>query len=123
MEQLAREITDRSSPYYYPRLMAEFERNDTLMKIDKYRRLYLGYMLQEDYNPYRQCSNSDNVNRLADTRRALTHAECDTVIAHSRAALANNPFDLRHITLLIQALRDKGISIWPKSGNTNSTTC
>ena len=37
---------DRTSPYYYPRLMAEVQRNDTLMKIDKYRYLYLGYMVQ-----------------------------------------------------------------------------
>lgn len=108
MEQIAREVTDRSGSYYYPRLMAEFERNDTLMKIDKYRRLYLGYMLQEDYNPYRPSTDHRDITPLTEARRALTHAECDTVIRHSRAALANNPFDLRHITLLIQALRDKG---------------
>ena len=51
MEQIRREINDRSGQYYYPRLMTEYLRNDTLMKIDKYRRLYLGYMLQEDYDP------------------------------------------------------------------------
>lgn len=108
MEQIASEVTDRSGKYYYPRLMAEFERNDTLMKIDKYRRLYLGYMFQEDYNPYRQSTPTRDLTPLTEAKRKLTPAECDTVIASSRAALANNPFDLRHITLLIQALRDKG---------------
>ncbi len=33
--------------------MEEFERNDTTMKLDKYRRLYLGAMLSEDYDAYR----------------------------------------------------------------------
>ncbi|MDE5785680.1 MAG: DUF4919 domain-containing protein, partial [Duncaniella sp.] len=53
MAKIKHDINDRTSPYYYPRLMAEFMRNDTLMKIDKYRYLYLGYMFQEDYTPYR----------------------------------------------------------------------
>ncbi|MDE6062248.1 MAG: DUF4919 domain-containing protein, partial [Duncaniella sp.] len=53
LEKLRLETLDSKSPYYYPRLMQEFQRNDTLMKIDKYRHLYLGYMFQEDYNPYR----------------------------------------------------------------------
>ena len=47
-DQIRREINDRNSDYYYPRLMAEYERNDTLMKLDKFRYLYLGYSLQED---------------------------------------------------------------------------
>lgn len=53
LDRIKKEVYDRNSPYYYPRLMAEFQRNDTTMKLDKYRHLYLGYMFQEDYNPYR----------------------------------------------------------------------
>ena len=53
LEEIRRATLDHTSPYYYPRLMKEFQRNDTLMKIDKFRHLYLGYMFQEDYNPYR----------------------------------------------------------------------
>lgn len=30
MDQIRREVTDRNSPYYYPKLMEEFQRNDTL---------------------------------------------------------------------------------------------
>ena len=41
MEQIKREINDPQSPYYYPRLMEEYQRNDTLMKLDKFRHLYL----------------------------------------------------------------------------------
>lgn len=108
MQVIRAEITDRSSPYYYPRLMEEFLRNDTLMKIDKYRRLYLGYMFQEDYDPYRPSPVTRDLTPLTSSRRTLTRAECDTIIRYTRASLDNNPFDMRSIALLIQALRDKG---------------
>ena len=115
IEQIRREIVDRSSPYYYPRLMAEFERNDTTMKLDKYRRLYLGYMFQEDYNPYRSNPFSkivmENYNR-----NNLTRQECDSVIKYAKIALADNPFDLNQMSALISALRLSGqrnlASIW-----------
>lgn len=103
-KEIQRLINDRNSPYYYPRLMAEFERNDTAMKLDKYRYLYLGYSLQEDYNPYRIPAKSATV-PLSVNRAKLTRAECDTIIKYANAALADNPFDLQQMTLLISALR------------------
>ncbi len=105
-DRIRKEITDRTSPYYYPRLMEEFERNDTIMKLDKYRYLYLGYMLQEDYNPYRE---SMFTNTTANIDRAnLTRQECDTVIHYANLSLADNPFDLQQMSILISALRQKG---------------
>lgn len=104
--RIAREINDRSSDYYYPRLMAEYERNDTLMKLEKFRYLYLGYALQEDYNPYREPSVS-NTTALDINRAHLTPAECDTVIKYSNLALQDNPFDLNQMLVLISAYRQR----------------
>ncbi len=104
--QIQREINDRTSPYYYPRLMEEFQRNDTIMKLDKYRYLYLGYSLQEDYNPYRTPSFT---NMAANIDRAnLTRQECDTVIKYCNMAMQDNPFDLQQMSTLISALRQRG---------------
>lgn len=108
MEQIKREISDRTSPYYYPRLMEEFQRNDTLMKIDKYRRLYLGYMFQEDYTPYRSRESKMRFAVHGAEKPQLTRQECDSVIADAERALADNPFDLRRMSLLIAALNEKG---------------
>ncbi len=107
IEKIRREITDRSSPYYYPRLMEEYLRNDTAMKIDKYRRLYLGFMFQEDYNPYRPSISTAAVAENY-TKEKLSGRECDEVIAAARRALDNNPFDLKQMMYMIQALRTKG---------------
>lgn len=103
MAQIKREINDPASPYYYPRLMREYLANDTLMKLDKFRRLYLGYMFQEDYSPYR---SADHPLRYQDIVKA-TRQDCDAIIADAKAALADNPFDLRQMMLMINALREK----------------
>lgn len=103
-EEIRRTINDRTSDYYYPRLMAEFERNDTAMKLDKYRYLYLGYSLQEDYNPYRS-SNVDMASTARVAREKLTREECNEVISSANLALQDNPFDLQQMAMLIEALK------------------
>ena len=108
LEKIKREITDRTSQYYYPRLMQEFLRNDTLMKIDKYRHLYFGYMFQEDYNPYRSSERALTYDATFSRAKKLTRQECDSVIAYAEQALADNPFNLGEMVMLINALRGKG---------------
>lgn len=104
MEQIRRETHDRTSPYYYPRLMEEFERNDTVMKLDKFRRLYLGYTFQEDYSPYRSGDHPLTYNPTGKPSREM----CDSIIANARRALDDNPFDLRQMMMMTNALREKG---------------
>lgn len=106
MEKIRHEVTDPNSRYYYPRLMEEFQRNDTLMKIDKYRRLYLGYVFQEDYTPYR--SGEHPLKYEHEVTKKLSRQECDSVIADAEVALGDNPFNMREMVMLINALREKG---------------
>ncbi|MDE5805298.1 MAG: DUF4919 domain-containing protein [Paramuribaculum sp.] len=104
LAKIKKEINDRTSPYYYPRLMEEFERNDTVMKLDKYRYLYLGYALQEDYNPYRVPAVSvDTELMFRETR--LTPEECKQVVNDAQMSLKDNPFNLEQMAILIQALK------------------
>lgn len=102
------EINDRTSPFYYPRLMEEFERNDTTMKLDKYRRLYYGVLLREDFDPYRPSAAHTADPALLTNYSLLTREECDTIIKYSQNALADNPFDLVQIYNLSRALKARG---------------
>lgn len=104
MEQIRRDTYNPASPYYYPRLMEEYLRNDTLMKIDKFRHLYLGYMFQEDYTPYRSSEHP----LLYHPSVKASRQDCDSIIAYAEEALADNPFDLQQMMLMINALRQKG---------------
>lgn len=116
MQQINREINDRTSEFFYPRLMKEHLANDTTMKVEKYRRLYLGYTLQEDYNPYREHPVPDHIKTLYDKCDKMTRQEADSVIKYAHAVLDDKPFDLYQMLYLIQAYRVKGktnlASIW-----------
>ncbi len=109
LDSIAEAIDDRTSPFYYPRLMDEYERNDTTMKLDKYRHLYLGAMLREDYDPYRtfrpaEASAIDSIAQLP----MLNREQCDTIISFCNASLLDNPFDLGRMVNLVRALRARG---------------
>ncbi len=53
LEEIRISTLTPSSPYYFPKLMKKYESNDTTMTNDEYRHFYLGYMFQEDFDPYR----------------------------------------------------------------------
>lgn len=106
MDKICLEVNDPNSKYYYPKLMAEYEKNDTIMQLEDYRYLYFGYVFQEDYDPYRKSEFSKVVEDLYYIDKH-TRAECDTIIKYAELSLRDNPFDLQQINFLIYALREK----------------
>ena len=106
MEQIRAEVTNPKSRYYYPKLMAEYERNDTGMTADDYRPLYLGAVFQEDFNPYRHSAYAGLIEELY-YKSHHSRSECDSIIKYAEISLKDNPFDLRQINFLIYALREK----------------
>ncbi len=115
MKEIQKAVNDPSSKYFYPKLLRMFERNDTAMNLKQFRHLYLGYVFQEDYNPYRRSEYSSMVEDLY-YRGKHTPAECDTIIKYAELSLKDDPFDLRQMTFLIYAYREKQknhlASIW-----------
>lgn len=106
MEQIRREVSDPASKYYYPKIMRAYERNETVMTLDDYRRLYLGYMFEEDFNPYRTSAYANIVEELY-FKSQHSKSECDRIIKYAELSLKDNPFDLQQIDYLIYALREK----------------
>lgn len=106
MEEIRRSTCDPASRMYYPKLYRQFKSNDTTMTLDQMRHLYLGYIYQEDYNPYRQSPYSSRVEELY-LRDKHTHAECDTIIRYAEKSLNDDPYDLRQMSFLIYAYREK----------------
>lgn len=110
LEKIRAEVLNPKSPYYFPKLQKEFERNDTVMTADKYRYFYLGYMFQEDYDPYRESRFSKRIDDLRDKPGNYTKHELDTIIKYAELTLEDNPFDLRQMSFLIHALKQQGKS-------------
>ena len=107
MEQIKRDVTDPKSQYYYPKLMARYEQNETVMNLQDYRHLYYGYLFQEDFNPYRH-SEVSSKNESLYYKSKHTRAELDSIIAYAKEALSDNPFDLSQMNFMIYALRERG---------------
>ncbi|MCH5239298.1 MAG: DUF4919 domain-containing protein [Muribaculaceae bacterium] len=106
LEDIRQKTLDPKSPYYFPKLMAKYTRNDTIMTNDEYRYFYLGYMFQEDYDPYRTSPYSGVTDEL---RMKSTHSkeEIDTIRKYAELSLRDNPFDLRQMSFLVHVLKEK----------------
>lgn len=106
LDEIKQKTLDPKSPYYFPKLMAKYTRNDTVMTNDEYRYFYLGYMFQEDYDPYRTSPYSGVTD---DLRMKATHTkeEIDTIRKYAELSLRDNPFDLRQMSFLVHVLKEK----------------
>jgi len=107
LEQIKRDVIDPASPYYYPRLLERYEKNETVMNLQDYRHLYYGALFQEDFNPYRH-SEASTKNEGLYYKNGHTRAELDSIISYAKEALADNPFNLTQMNFLIYALRARG---------------
>lgn len=107
LEQIREDVLNPASKYYYPRLFAEYARNETVMNLEDYRYLYYGSLFQEDFNPYRH-SDMTTRNEELYYRNNHTRAELDSIIYYAQEALADDPFNLSQMNYLIYALRARG---------------
>lgn len=115
LEDIKQKTLDPSSPYYFPKLMTKYNRNDTIMTNDEYRYFYLGYMFQEDYDPYRTSPYSGITDNLR-MKKNHSKEEIDTIKKYAELSLRDNPFDLRQMSFLIHILKenrkDMSAKIW-----------
>ncbi len=106
LDEIKRATLDPKSKFYFPKLFKRYEKNDTVMTNEEYRYLYLGYMFQEDYDPYRESLYDEKTAPLK-TKSKHTCQEQDTLIKYAELSLEDNPFDLRHMSFLVHALKEK----------------
>ena len=97
---------DPANKFYFPKLMAKYQRNDTTMTAEEYRYLYLGYMFQEDYDPYRTSPYAEMTESLR-AKPEHSRAEIDTIRKYAEKALMDNPFDLRQMSFLVHVLKER----------------
>lgn len=106
LDKIREQTLNPKSQYYFPKLLEKYQRNDTIMTADEYRNFYLGYMFQEDYDPYRTSPYSGVTDPL---REKATHTkeEIDTIRKYAELSLKDNPFDLRQMSFLVHVLKEK----------------
>lgn len=106
LDEIKRATLDPGDKMYFPKLMQKFNRNDTTMTSEEFRYLYLGYMFQEDYDPYRESPYSAVTDSYRD-KTSHTKEEIDTIRKYAELALRDNPFDLRQMSFLVHVLKER----------------
>jgi hypothetical protein len=104
---IEKEIKDKSSSYYYPKLMERFVANDTLLTNDDYQHLYLGYVFQPKYNAFWK-SPEDKKLRQFYAKEQLDTKDYDEIIKLANHSLNDFPFDLKQLNFLSYIYHLKG---------------
>ncbi|MDE5843529.1 MAG: DUF4919 domain-containing protein [Muribaculaceae bacterium] len=81
-DKIARQTLDPRNEFYFPKLMKLYNRNDTSMTQEQYRNLYLGYLFQEDYDPYRTSpynAVSDSILQIVNEQKARLTTVTDSL--------------------------------------------
>ncbi|MBD3582812.1 DUF4919 domain-containing protein [Flavobacterium selenitireducens] len=95
-------ISDPSSDYHYPKLMQKFQKGDTTMTLGQKRHLYYGFRYQKRYNPYGIPKQMEELRPILQ-KKPLSDADALKVVSLGKAVLADNPFDLRMMNVMLYA--------------------
>ncbi len=102
-------VTEPSSPYFYPRLLQKYLAAETELNLEESRHLYFGYIYHPEYVPVD--TSAYNV-LLAETlsKPSFSEADYDRVLQYADALLQEDPFNLRALNakLLVYAQQDNG---------------
>ena len=98
--QIAAEVSNPTSPYYYPRLMGRYQRGDTTLTVDEFRYLYYGYPEQPGYKPLWTSPYADSLNRAFGKKTRLEAADYRRVAGFAHELLKDAPFSMRDLNVL-----------------------
>jgi hypothetical protein len=105
-ETIKKSVADKSSAYYYPKLMKRYEHNDTTLNKDDYNHLYYGYFFRDDHSSFEGSSNiNDDLKKILE-QEAYSDKDRKEIIRLSRKYLETNPFDLRKLNYIRKASMD-----------------
>ncbi len=114
LEAIRQATLDPKSKMYFPKLMKKFNLNDTTMTAEEFRHLYLGYMFQEDYDPYRESPYSSITDQYRN-KTSHTKEEIDTIRKYAELTIRDNPFDLRQMSFLVHVLKERRKNMFAKT--------
>lgn len=91
---IKKNVEDKSSEFYYPRILKRLKVNDTLLTNEHYRHLYFGFTFQKNYKPYKVSKKSDELKQFY-LGEGITEKDFPRGIKLFTEALEENPVDLR----------------------------
>ncbi|MGI9580792.1 DUF4919 domain-containing protein [Chryseobacterium sp. RRHN12] len=96
---IQKNIEDKNSEFYYPKLLKRLKQNDTLLTGSQYRHLYFGYTFQKEYQPYKTGKKAEEVAKYY-SGEGISQKDLSKGIQLFLGALDENPLDLRAMNYL-----------------------
>ncbi|MHC0441508.1 DUF4919 domain-containing protein [Flavobacterium sp. 3-210] len=106
-KQIEKEIQDKKSAFYYPKLMDRLAKNDTLMTQDDFRYLYFGYIFQPKYNAFWRSPDEIKLREYYNKEKLET-TDYNEIIKLANHTLTDFPFDLKQLNYLAYIYHLKG---------------
>lgn len=97
--EIQKNIENKNSEFYYPKLLKRLKQNDTLLTSNQYRHLYFGYTFQKEYQPYKMGKKSEEVAKYY-RGEGISQKDLSKGIQLFLGALDENPLDLRAMNYL-----------------------
>jgi len=96
---IGRQIADKNSIYYYPKLFGRYLVADRELTTDDFRYLYYGYTFQKVYVPYADSKYRKNI-AVFYNKKEISKADRDQMIKYANLILKAFPFDLRSLQII-----------------------
>lgn len=109
-ELIKKEIQDKASNYYYPKLMERLAVNDTLLNNDDYAHLYFGYVFDSKFDAFYKSADEEKLSEYYRSEK-LDEKDYDKIIQLAEHAITVYPFDLRPMNYLAYIYHLKGDEI------------
>jgi hypothetical protein len=98
-ESIKKNIQDKKSNYYYPKLLERMISNDTLLTNEDYRHLYFGYVFNPKYDAYFRSPDEEKLSKYF-TSDSIYQKDYDEIIKLAEHSISVFPFDLRQMNYL-----------------------
>lgn len=113
-ELIKKEIQDKSSNYYYPKLLNRLVANDSLLTTEDYIHLYFGYVFDPKYNVFYKSPDEEKLSEYYRSEK-LDEKDYDKIIQLAEHSLSVYPFDLRPMNYLGYIYHLKGDEVAAKN--------
>ncbi len=111
---IKKNIADKSSNYYYPKLLERMTSNDSLLSNEDYRHLYFGYVFDPKYSAYFTSPDEKKLREYYQSEK-INEKDYDKIIKLAEHSLSLFPFDLRQMNFLAYIYHLKGDEVSAKN--------
>lgn len=109
-ELIKKEIQDKASNFYYPKLLERLTVNDTLLNKEDYDHLYFGYVFDPKFDAFYKSTDEEKLSEYYRSEK-LDEKDYDKIIKLAEHAITIYPFDLRPMNYLAYIYHLKGDEI------------